>query len=245
MSEDAPGRMPRRSTLELHPLLKEAQFVTRINRFAALVTCDGREVMAHVPNSGRMTELLSRGAAALLTPAPARSGRKTAYDLTLVEYEGKLVSVDSRLPSLLLREAIDSGSLPEFAGYAKTRGEVVFEDSRIDLLLTGDRGVCYLEAKSVNLVEAGTALFPDAPTPRGRKHLATLTRAVEEGHRAAVAFVIQRADAVHLSPFRDADPLFCDALKRAVERGVETYAYGCHVSRRSIEIVGPVPVHLT
>ena len=224
--------------------MKEARFVARTNRFAAVVVCDGREVAAHVPNTGRMRELLHPGARVFLTPAPADSDRKTHYDLTLIEIGRELVSVDSRLSSLLLHEAIDAGSLPRLAGYAETRREVVFEDSRIDLLLSGGRGLFYVEAKSVNLVVAGTALFPDAPTVRGRKHLGTLARAVEQGHRAAVVFVIQRRDAVALSPYRVADPLFADALSDAVARGVEAYAYTCRVSRRNIEIAESVPVRL-
>jgi sugar fermentation stimulation protein A len=148
------------------------------------------------------------------------------------------------MPNLLLHEAIEAGSLPELAGYSDTTREAVFEDSRIDLLLSGDRGLFYVEAKSVNLVVAGTALFPDAPTERGRKHLGTLARAVEQGHRGAVVFVIQRKDAAALSPHRDADPLFGDALTDAVARGVEAYAYTCRVSRREIEIAESVPVRL-
>ncbi len=205
---------------------------------------DGREVRAHLPNSGRMAELLVPGAAAYLSPAPPASVRKTAWDMTLVEYRDQLVSVDSRLPGALLREAIDAATLPEFDGFRLARQEVVFEDSRIDLLLSGEPGLCYLEAKSVNLVEGRTALFPDAPTERGRKHLASLARAARQGHRAAVAFVVQRSDAMELSPYRDADPLFCDALRDAVARGVEAYAYRCRVSRREIAIVEAVPVRL-
>ena len=233
------------SILELHPGLTEARFVTRVNRFAATVVCEGREVLAHVPNSGRMTELLRGGATVFLTPAPVVSGRKTQYDLTLVEYAGELVSVDSRLPTALIHEAMESGSLAEFAGYPQTRREVVLDDSRIDLLLSGPRGHCYVETKSVNLVEAGTALFPDAPTERGRKHLGSLMGAVREGHRACVAFVIQRADATKLSPHRAADPLFCDTLKDVIERGVEAYAYRCIVSMKEIAIRDSVPITLT
>jgi sugar fermentation stimulation protein A len=208
------------------------------------VACDGGEVAAHVPNTGRMRELLRPGARAFLTPAPEGSARKTEFDLTLIEKGRELVSVDSRLPNLLLHEAAEAGSLPQFAGYAEIRREVVFEDSRIDLLLSGGCGQLYIEAKSVNLVEAGLALFPDAPTERGRKHLGTLAKAVAQGHRAAVVFVIQRQDAVALSPYRDADPLFSDALSDAVALGVEAYAYTCRVSTKEIEIDESVPVRL-
>ena len=65
------------------PPLHEARFVQRLNRFAATVSLDGREVMVHVANSGRMRELLQPGNLCYLTEQPG-SHRKTAFDLTLV-----------------------------------------------------------------------------------------------------------------------------------------------------------------
>ena len=144
------------SAIKLHPGLKEARFVTRTNRFVALVAYDGGEVAAHVPNTGRMRELLRPGARAFITPAPTGSARKTEYDLTLIEKGRELVAVDSRLPNLLLHEAIEASSLSQLAGYSEIQREVVFEDSRIYLLLSGGRGQLYVEAKSVNLVVAAS-----------------------------------------------------------------------------------------
>ena len=157
---------------------------------------------------------------------------------------GVLVSVDSRLPNALLQEAIDAGSLPEFAGYDHLLREVTFSDSRLDMVLTSELGRCYIEAKSVTLVEAGTGLFPDAHTERGRKHMSTLVEAWKQGHRAAVVFVIQRPDAQEFSPNEAADPRFCRSLRNAAQLGVEVYAYRCRVSRQEIEIADAVPVRL-
>ena len=99
-------------------------------------------------------------------------------------------------------------------------------------------------SKSVTLVKGGVGLFPDAPTERGRKHLATLERAVRRGHRGAVAFVILRPDARAFNPNRTADPLFSEALISVKKRGVEVYAYRCDVSRTRIAISENVPVRL-
>ena len=148
------------------------------------------------------------------------------------------------VPNRLLADAIEAGRLPELAGYPEVSREVRFRDSRLDLMLLGPRGRFYVEAKSVTLVEGPTALFPDAPTERGRRHMEALAGAVDEGHRAAVAFVIQRADALRMAPNDTADPLFGDALREASRRGVETYAYTCRVGRREIEISGPLSVRL-
>ena len=179
----------------------------------------------------------------LLAPAVAGARRKTAFDLVLVEADGVLVSVDSRLPNVLLqgdRRRPAAGAW----GYDGLAREVGFEDSRLDIVLSGDQGQLYLEAKSVTLVVKGTALFPDAPTERGRKHLAALVTAVRKGDRAAVAFVIQRADARECAPNEGADPLFCRGLREATRHGVEIYAYRCAVSRSEIEISSRVPVRL-
>lgn len=230
--------------MKLHYGLVEARFVKRVNRFVVRVALDGRDVQAHLPNTGRMTELLAPGAVVYVTPAPPNQGRKTAYDLTLVEYAGTLVSVDSRLPNAVFREAVEFGVLAGFDGYSVDRAEVPLGDSRIDLLLTGSEGMCYVETKSVNLVVDGRALFPDAPTERGRRHLGELAGAVELGHRACAVFVVQRGDAVEMAPHREADEMFGEALDRAVELGVEARAYRCRVTLDAITIEGSIPVRL-
>lgn len=230
--------------MELYKALKQATFVKRLNRFTALVVCDGREVLAHVANSGRLKELLSPQDPLFLSPALVDGRqRKTAYTLALVATGGVLVSADARLPPALLQEAIEAGRLPPFAGYEKVSREVPLGDSRVDLLLSGGRGACYIEAKSVTLVEDGVGLFPDAPTVRGRKHLHALAEAVRAGHRAAVAFVIQRPDAVAFAPNEAADPVFCQTLRQVVQQGVEVYAYRCHVTLRQVHIADAVQVH--
>ena len=224
--------------------LEQAWFVSRPNRFAAVVESRGGLELAHVPNSGRMTELLVPGAAVFLAPAPEGRGRKTRCDLALVEYGGALVSVDSRLPPELLAESIGRGGVPELGGYSRVDAEVRIEDSRIDLLLSGRRGRLYVEAKSVNKVEDGTALFPDAATARGTKHVRSLLRAVEQGSRAAVAFVIQRPDAARLVPDEESDPLFCKTLRQAAERGLRVLAYSCAVTPQEVSIRNRTPVVL-
>ena len=229
--------------MKLHPQLVEARFLTRLNRFAALVEMEGREVMVHIANSGRMGELLVPGRRLLLTPA-AGEHRKTRFDLSLVDLGTTLVSADSRLPNGLVAEALAEGQLPQFIEYPELRREVRYGDSRLDLLLDGPGGRCYGEVKSVTLVVDGIGLFPDAPTVRGVKHLKELSRAVAEGYRAAVVFVVQRADAVAMSPNDAADPAFGAALHAAQAAGVEVYAYNCAVSPSEIRLASPLPITL-
>ncbi len=225
------------------PPNQPAIFLRRLNRFAALVRVAGQEVQAHVPNSGRLRELLAPGHTVYLTPQPGE-WRKKPYDLTLVRYRGHLVGVDARLPPSLLAEAIAGGAAPEMQGYAEVQREVRLGASRIDLALREGGRTCYVEVKSSNLVIDGVAAFPDAPTERGRRHVLELARAVRQGHRAAVVFVIQRTDARAFRPYDETDPDFGRALRRAARQGVEAYAYRCRVTRRSIAITERVPVLL-
>jgi sugar fermentation stimulation protein A len=195
-----------------------------------------------VPNSGRLRELFTPGRPLWLSPA-GDPGRKTAYDLKLVEYAGTLVSVDARLPNPLLAEALADERLPTFA-FPEIRREVTLGDSRLDFRLSGPDGVCWVETKSVTLVTDGLAQFPDAPTDRGRKHLSELIKVRARGDRAAVVFVIQRADALQFTPHNQADPLFATTLQQAAAAGVEIYAFTCHVSLQAISLAAEIPIAL-
>ena len=223
--------------------LVEARFIVRLNRFAAMVEMDGGEVLVHVANSGRMRELLVEGRRVLLRPVSG-DHRKTAFDLALVDLGHTLASADARLPNLLVHEAFENGRLPQFAGYDALAREVTYGESRLDIAIDGPLSRCYIETKSVTLVEAGKGLFPDAPTSRGTKHVGSLSRAVDEGHRAAVVFVVQREDVRAFAPNYDADPKFGVALRMAVGNGVEVYAYRCRVTSEGVELADELPVRL-
>jgi len=224
------------------PLVK-GEFLRRDNRFRVTVLIHGKPEAAHLPNSGRLGELLVPGRQVFLAPVFSPR-RKTPFDLKLVRVGGTLVSVDARLPGPLLLEAIAGGRLPEFRGYTSLKSEAVYGRSRLDLLLEGPEGPCFIEAKSVTLVENGVALFPDAPTKRGRRHLEELRRIKESGRRAAIVFVVQRSDAFAFAPNAKADPAFARELLQASRAGVEVLAYLCRVDEDSIEIWRPLPIRL-
>jgi len=215
-------------------------FVQRDNRFRATVVVDGTEVAAHVPNSGRLGELLVAGQKVWLAPA-THSRRKTKYDLKLVKLGDVLVSIDARLPNPLFEEAL-VGGLPGWPRFGHIAREVRRGGSRLDFRLSGPKGTCWVETKSVTLAKGGVALFPDAPTERGRRHLQELTDAVDSGEAAAVVFVIQRSDADCFRPHGEVDSAFVDALLSAVVAGVQVRAYRCQVKIDAIAIASEVPV---
>lgn len=234
----------RKHGMQLPSGLVEGAFVMRRNRFAADVVVKGTLAIAHVPNSGRMLELLVPGRVVLLSPALAGVRRRTSYDLLLVRYQGRWVGVDSRIPPALAVAAWQQGIIPPLSAYTQVTREVRVGQSRIDLLLQGREGRCYVEVKSVNLVQDGVALFPDAPTERGVRHLAELVEMRAEGHRSAMVFAIQRDDAQAFAPYEAADSRFARALGAAADAGVEVYAIACRVTPERITPVGQVPVRL-
>jgi sugar fermentation stimulation protein A len=220
----------------------EARLVDRPNRFLGVVEVQGSEEMCFIPNPGRMHELMVPGTKVYLLEKQGEH-RKTRYDMVLVDYGGVMVSVDSRLPNTLVAEALDAGRLREFGGYTVERTEPVFHDSRLDLVLSDGEEQVMVETKSCTLVEEGVALFPDAPTKRGARHMRTLVKALNGG-RAAAVFVIQRCDAHEFRPNDGTDPVFGEALRHAASMGVETYAYVSDVSLRGVEIRDSVPLRL-
>ncbi len=223
--------------------MTKATFLSRPNRFIAVVDIDGAKTDVHVANSGRLRELLTPGRMVYLEEAAAGS-RRTLYTLSLVEMPSSLVSIDSRLASALAAEAFTSGAFPGFSAFDSLRREVTYSDSRLDLMLSGGDSLCYIETKCSTLVKDGIAMFPDAPTIRGLRHLRDLIHARKAGHRASVMFVIQRDDAASFAPNWETDRDFCEMLAKASKSGVEVCAYTCSVSLKSIEIHREVPVNL-
>jgi sugar fermentation stimulation protein A len=219
------------------------RFLRRLNRFAALVEVGGRRERVHVRNSGRLRELFTPGRLVLLEPA-GHADRSTRFTLALVRLPGGYVSADAHLPNALAADALQRRAIPGLRGYRILRREPAMGKNRADFLLVRGKRQCFLEVKSVTLVEQGVALFPDAPTVRGRTHLEHLIAARGHGFGAAILFVIQRADATALAPNWDADPAFGEALRRASRVGVHVGALVCRVNPRRVRLGPPVPVRL-
>lgn len=218
-------------------------FQERPNRFLALVRLDGTIVPCFLPNPGRLHELLAPDVKVILKEAQ-KGDRKTPYDLIGVWANGHKISVDSRVPNQLLLEALRNRELEEFSMYRVVKPEWSFGHTRFDFLLTDGEEKCLLEAKSCTLVERGKALFPDAPTERGRRHIQDLIEARRKGYRACILFLVQRTDAQRFSPNDAMDPEFGRILRRAATEGVEVYAYSSEFIGDEITLRGKVKVNL-
>ncbi len=227
-----------------------ATFVRRPNRFIAHVTVEGREVIAHVKNTGRCKELLVEGAAVYLSVAPKDAQRKTAYDLVAVEKvlptgEILLINMDAQLPNVLA-EAYFRRLLTD-QPHVTLRREVTHGDSRFDLCLTDTltERKTFVEVKGVTLERDGVAAFPDAPTQRGVKHLRGLVECVSEGHDACVFFVVQMKGVRAFRPNDQTHPAFGEALREASAAGVEILCMDCLVTPQDVAIDAPIPVDLS
>jgi len=223
--------------------LEEAIFIKRDNRFRAEIELSGILFKAHVPNSGRMAELLTPGAKVWLRKAQ-NSLRKTPYDLLLVEKNGFLVCLNSHLANELFAIWLNKNRLAPFINYTSYYREKTIGKSRIDFLVENQNYNYLVEVKSVNLVENGLAKFPDAPTTRGVKHLEELSAFRKNGQKAAVVFIIMREDAESFTTHDMMDPLFGNTLRQALSLGVEAYAYKCSVTKEGINFVGEIPIIL-
>jgi sugar fermentation stimulation protein A len=218
------------------PPQQKGHLIARPNRFLAQVDLNGEEILAHVADPGRLTELLFPGNEVYVSAA-ANPARKTAYDLKLAQGTQGLVSVDSGLPNRISRLALEAGVWPFFNGYDKIKAEPRYKQSRFDFLLQGaDKPACYLEVKGCTLVENGVAMFPDAPTVRGARQLGQLIELVNQAAQAAVIFIIQRRDAVLFRPHIDRDPAFSRLLAQAQAQGVKVFAYGCKVTKTKVSL---------
>jgi len=190
-----------------------------------------------------MQELLTPGTEVILREV-LREKRKTSYDLIGVFYEGQRVSVDSRVPNKLVLEALRNRDIEEFSEYDIIKPEHGYGHTRFDFYLTNKHERCLLEVKSCTLVKDGVALFPDAKTERGRRHVTDLMRAKKEGYRACVLFIVQRTDAQVFSPNDETDPEFGRILRDAVVEEVEVYAYQSEFTGDRITLKGKVRVEL-
>lgn len=225
----------------------EGRLVRRYKRFFVDVElADGALVTAHCPNTGSLLGCLEAGSRAILRDSQDGQ-RKLRYTFQAVEVGGTWINVDTSLPNRVVREAVVAGRIPTLAGYDQVRPEVPYgRSSRIDLLLSRNRSkkLCYLEVKNTTLATGRTALFPDAVTERGLKHLSELASMVAKGHRAVQLFFVSRADTRRFRPADAIDPEYGRGLREAAARGVEVMAWSARVRPESIELGRCLPVEL-
>lgn len=224
--------------------LVHGKLIRRYKRFLADVQLDaGQVVTAHCTNSGTMKTCLEAGAPVYLTPVNDPK-RKTKFTWEMIFMNGGWIGINTSVPNLLAYEAIRDGKIEKLSGYTFVKREVTFGDSRFDIYAENEQEKCFTEVKNVTMKVGEYALFPDAVTTRGRKHLETLMLVKKQGIRAVMLYVIQRMDVSKFGVAETIDPDYAHTLKKAFRSGVEIIPIQALVSPEGIEIVRELPFEI-
>jgi sugar fermentation stimulation protein A len=226
-----------------YSIVKKATFLQRPNRFIAHVLVGDKEEIAHVKNTGRCKEILQEGTTVIIEEA-ANKERKTKYSLIAAYKKEVLINIDSQIPNAVVYESIKNNLIKELPTVTKLSREVVYGNSRFDLYFEVGEQKGFMEVKGVTLETDGVAMFPDAPTERGTKHIYEMIKAVKEGYVGYIFFLIQMKGISHFTPNRIRDPKLAEALSIAIENGVSVLAYDSVVTEDGIVIGAPVRIQL-
>lgn len=213
---------------------RQAQFLKRYKRFFADVQVDQNVVVAHVPNTGSLKSCLSAGAACVITESN-NPERKLKATLQMIQTPTSWVGVNPALANSLAAEAWSQGLITDWRPFKALQREYkISKESRIDLVLAPTqedleqkRGLHFVEIKSVTYAEGEVALFPDAVTTRGQKHLQELMALKRQGYGAELLFVVQREDCRRFQPADAIDPDYGRLLREARTAGVRVRALSC------------------
>jgi len=216
--------------------LVKGKLIKRYKRFLADVELESGEVVtAHCANSGSMLTCLEEGAPVALTHIDDPK-RKTKYTWEMIFVNNNWVGINTSHPNKIVFDAIVNKEIKGLDVYDEVKREVKFDESRLDVVAKNSEETCVIEVKNVTMMIDNIALFPDAKTSRGLKHLNTLIRLKSEGYRAVMVYIIQRGDINSFTIAKDIDPDYAEGLKNAVENGVEVFALKANVTPEKIEI---------
>lgn len=220
-----------------------AVFIYRPNRFIAIVDIDGARCECHVKNTGRCRELLLPGTHIFVSKS-SNPKRRTQYDLISVFKGERLINIDSQAPNKVVHEWLRTHTLlGETVKYIKP--EYTFGKSRIDFYIETQSHKYLMEVKGVTLEKDNIAMFPDAPTERGVKHLQELIFARECGLKSIALFAIQLTGTKKFMPNWETHREFAEKLIEASSKGVDLIAMECEVQKNCLLLQKEIPIDLT
>lgn len=226
--------------MKFSPALQPARLIKRYKRFLADVRlADGQEMTLHCANTGAMTGCATPGDTVWYSTSDSQT-RKYPHSWELTENtDGHWICVNTLRANTLVQEALNHGVIRELSDYHSLRAEVKYgeENSRIDFLLT-EPGLpdCYVEVKSVTLLQEGQGFFPDAVTLRGQKHLRELMAIAASGQRAVLFFAVLHSGIEQINVARHIDRQYAALLDQARLAGVEIIVYKASLSATEIKI---------
>jgi sugar fermentation stimulation protein A len=200
-----------------------------------MALADGTRTLAYCANSGSLAGCLQTGSPALLWDS-GDSRRKRRYTLRAVELKGFWIGTDTNFSNLLAEETLRQRLIPGLSNHETLERERLIEKGlRVDFVLTGPEGRCFVEVKSATVVEEGVARFPDSVTPRSVKQLEWLARRAAAGERSVMLYVVQRGDAEAFTINWKHSPAYAEAFKEAFAAGVEVFALAAGVRAQGFE----------
>ena len=226
--------------------LQPGILIKRYKRFLADIELADKTVLTvHCPNTGSMQGCSQPGSPVMISRSD-NPGRKYPHTLEMVRVGSVWVGVNTFLTNKLVREALEKKVVIEFGRLESINQEVkTSANTRLDFLLEREGKKIYMEVKNCSLSENRVAMFPDAVTVRGTKHLQELAALKQQGHKAAVFFCVQRGDADCFMPAAHIDPLYAETLIKVEAEGVKVLAYQAEVNPSEITIARKLPVKLT
>ncbi len=205
------------------PVDASGVLVSRDNRFLAVVDVNGVEEEVHVHDPGRLKEILYPGNEVLIRSVE-KPGRRTRWDMIAGRIGDNWILVHSGYHPQISRRILEDPGLTPFPQFRIERAEVKFGSSRLDYLLSDGKRQMVLEVKGCSLTVGSTALFPDAPTVRGSRHLRELISLHDKGYLASLMILVLGPRPEEFMPNHTMDPDFSSAFRDAVRSGVDVKA---------------------
>ncbi|MFQ5466025.1 MAG: DNA/RNA nuclease SfsA [Thermodesulfobacteriota bacterium] len=199
---------------------EKARFVSRPNRFTVVCRLGTRRIKAYLPNPGRLRELLLPGAGLFLAGS-TNPGRKMDRTVVAVERDGRVIPLHTHRTNAVAEYLIGRGGVPGLEGAEVLKREVTVGRSRFDLLCKRGGKDILVEVKSCTLYGERVAMFPDAATLRGRRHMEELAALSASGGarvRGAVLFVVYNPGLEYFLPDYHTDPAFAETFMAVRKR---------------------------
>ena len=220
------------------------KFIKRYKRFLVDVkTIDNKIITAHCTNSGSLKSCLVPDAPVVLSPV-TNPNRKTKFTWEMIKIGDTWVGVNTMKANEIAYQLLVDKKIKDFEDLTKIKREVKFGNSRIDLYAENDKDKFFIEVKNVTYRHGDYALFPDAKTTRGQKHLTELMSAIDKGYKAAMFFIIQRTDTKIFAPAWNIDPQYATLLQQAHDKGVKIYPIQIKISPQGWQLNKILPFKL-
>lgn len=231
--------------------LLEGKLLKRYKRFFADVEYQGEVYTIHVPNTGSLKAVIEKEPKALQKCWFSLHGDKTKKLQGTLEavqsVNGTWVGVNTSNPNKIVTEAIQTSIetkkplFKHWKGYDHYQSEYkINKESRLDGLLSKGDKKHFIEIKNTTYAEGTTAMFPDAVTERGQKHLIEMMKLIDEGHQCELIFTIQRDDVKSFAPAAKLDPKYAELFRKAIDHGLIINPVIVHIDRDSVYLTDQV-----